>query len=216
MGEAARLLGLRRDRVQRWLDGYTRQGVVYEPVIRERPTGSDLVTWGEFVELGYLREYRSAGVSLQHLRPVIQWLREAFGVPYPLAHARPYIADRRLVVDMQAALNLPNALAMVVHTGQTLALTAPVERFLRKVEFARPDDGPVVRLRPAGDTSPVVMDPLVRFGRPSVAGVATERLWELHDAGEPLADIAAAYELDASLVGQAIAYEEQQRSLAAA
>ena len=40
-------------------------------------------------------------------------------------------------------------------------------------------------LRPAGPASPVVIDPLVRFGRPVlVDGVATERLWELFDAGE--------------------------------
>ena len=216
VGEAAALLGLRRDRVQSWLDGYTRKGVSYEPVIRERPGGGELVTWGEFVELGYLREYRRAGVSLQHLRPVIQRLRDEFGTPYPLAHARPYVADRQLVLAVQEALDVPNALAIVVRTGQTFGLTEPVGRFLRKVEFAQPDHGPVVRLRPAGHTSPVVMDPLVGFGRPNVAGIATERLWELHDAGEAVVDIAAAYEIEDGLVDQAIAYEEQQRSLTAA
>ena len=40
----------------------------YAPVIRPEPTGDDLVTWGEFVELGYLREYRRKGVPLQRLR----------------------------------------------------------------------------------------------------------------------------------------------------
>ena len=41
-------------------------------------------------------------------------------------------------------------------------------------------------LRPARPASPVVIDPLVRFARPVVVddGVATERLWELFDAGE--------------------------------
>ena len=63
LGEAAGLLGLRSDRTRAWLDGYDRLGVRYAPVIREEPTGEDIVTWGEFVELGYLRE----SVSYTHL-----------------------------------------------------------------------------------------------------------------------------------------------------
>ena len=76
VAEAAGLLGLRPDRVRAWLDGYVRKGVRYDPVIRPEPTGEDILTWGEFVELGYLREYRKKeGVPLQRLRPVIDALR---------------------------------------------------------------------------------------------------------------------------------------------
>jgi uncharacterized protein (DUF433 family) len=61
----------------------------------------------------------------------------------------------------------------------------------------------------------VVIDPLVRFGQPAVAGVATERLWELYDAGETLDAIVDGYDLDVDAVKAAVAYEEQFRSLAA-
>ena len=60
-----------------------------------------------------------------------------------------------------------------------------------------------------------MIDPLVRFGRPSVDGVATERMWELFDAGESIEEIAAGYELPSELIRAAVAYEEQLRSLAA-
>lgn len=79
--EAAGLLGLRADRTRAWLDGYQRGGVQYSPVIRREPTGDVVVTWGEFVELGYLREYRRKGVPLQRLRPVIDELRREFSTP---------------------------------------------------------------------------------------------------------------------------------------
>ena len=46
-------------------------------------------------------------------------------------------------------------------------------------------------------------------------GVAVERLWELHDAGESVEHIAATYEMMRHLVEAAIAYHEQQRTLAA-
>ncbi|OLT13377.1 hypothetical protein BJF78_03280 [Pseudonocardia sp. CNS-139] len=73
MSRAARLLGLRTDGLRRWVDGYERKGTTHRPVIRERTTGADIVTWGEFVEAGHLREYRSQQVSLQYLRPARNW-----------------------------------------------------------------------------------------------------------------------------------------------
>jgi uncharacterized protein (DUF433 family) len=213
--EAAALLGLRPDRARAWLDGYSRLGVSYEPVIRVEPTGDEIVTWGEFVELGYLREYRRKGVPLQRLRPVIDELRREFGTPYPLATARPYLLGKELVLEVQERADLPTAIAIVIRSGQQVLLADDASRFFRKVEFQPPDDGEVTRIHPAGRASPVVIDPLVRFGRPSVQGVSTERLWELADAGEPFAQIADGYDMPEDLVRAAIAYEEQLRSLAA-
>jgi uncharacterized protein (DUF433 family) len=215
IAEAAGLLGLRPDRTRAWLDGVERQGVRYPSVIRGRSTGQDVVTWGEFVELGYLREYRRKGVPLQRLRPVIDELRSEFSTPYPLATAKPYIIGKELVLDVQERNDLPAPIAIVIRSGQQLLLADDANRFFRKVEFDPPEEGDVRRIRPAGSTSPVVIDPLVRFGRPSVQGVATERLWELFDAGEAVEEIAKGYDLPAELVRAAVAYEEQLRSLSA-
>ena len=213
--EAAGLLGLRPDRTRAWLDGYERRGIRYAPVIRPEATGDDIVTWGEFVELGYLREYRRTGVPLQRLRPVIDELRREFATPYPLATAKPYILGKELVLEIQQRTELPAAIAIVIRSGQQLLLADDANRFFRKVEFDPPARGDVRRIHPAGTTSPVVIDPLVRFGRPQVNGVATERLWELFDAGEPIDQIAEGYEMSSELVRAAISYEEQLRSLAA-
>jgi len=215
ISEAAGLLGLRPDRARAWVDGYERQGSCYAPVIREERTGDDVLTWGEFVELGYLREYRRKGVPLQRLRPVIDELRREFNTPYPLATAKPYLYGKELVLKLQEKNEIPRAIAIVVASGQTIAFADEANRFLKKVEFDPPGDGDVRRLYPAGAASPVVIDPLLRFGRPTVQGVATERLWELFDAGESVATIADGYELAEDLVRSAVAYEEQQRSLAA-
>lgn len=215
MAEAAGLLGLRPDRTRAWLDGYERAGVHYAPVIRPEPTGADIVTWGEFVELGYLREYRRKGVPLQRLRPVIDELRREFRTPYPLATARPYMLGKELVLEVQERNDLPAAIAIVIRSGQQLLLADDANRFFKKIEFDPPDQGDVRRIHPAGPASPIVIDPLVRFGRPSVAGVSTERLWELFDAGESIDEIAVGYDLPGEDVRAAIAYEEQLRSVAA-
>ena len=102
-----------------------------------------------------------------------------------------------------------------VRSGQQILLADDAQRFFKKVEFDPPGEGDVRLLRPAGVASPVVIDPLVRFGRPSVQGVATERLWELFDAGEQIEQIADGYDMPTEEIRAAIAYEEQLRSLAA-
>lgn len=214
VAEAAGLLGLRADRARAWLDGYQRKGIEYSPVIREAHTAADIVTWGEFVELGYLREYRRFGVSLQRLRPVIDELRRELGTPYPLATAKPYVYDQELVLELQEKNDLPSPMAIVIASGQTIALATDARRFFKKVVFD-PLGGDAQRLHPAGAASPVLIDPMVRFGKPTVSGVATERLWELFDAGEDIEEIVDGSELGEAEVRAAIAYEEQQRTLAA-
>jgi hypothetical protein len=92
MSQAARLLGVRTDALRRWVDGYEHAGTAYAPVIREER--SDTVSWGEFVEAGYLREYRAKQVTLQYLRLVIAILREELGVRYPLATLKPCTSGR--------------------------------------------------------------------------------------------------------------------------
>ena len=212
--EAAGLLGLRLDRTRAWLDGYERRGISYPPVVREEHKGDEVVTWGEFVELGYLREYRRCGVPLQRLRPVIHELRRKYSTQYPLATLQPFVMVKELVLEIQERNGLPSAIAIVIRSGQQVMLAAGASRFYRKVEFDPVGFG-AQRIFPAGPTSPVVIDPLVRFGIPNVNGVATERLWELFDAGEPVSQIADGYELKGTLVKAAIAYEEQRLSLAA-
>src|SRR5829696_8702144 len=80
-----RLLGLRSGTARRWIDGYERRSRFYPPVVRIEPTGSEIVTWGEFVETRLLSEYRSAGALRRHMRPAIEQLRRLFHPVYPLA-----------------------------------------------------------------------------------------------------------------------------------
>jgi uncharacterized protein (DUF433 family) len=124
------------------------------------------------------------------------------------------VYDRELVLELQERNDLPQAIAIVIRSGQEILMTPETNRFFKKVEFDPGAGRDALRIRPAGEASPVVIDPLVRFGRPAVSGVATDRLWELHDAGESLDQIATAYEIDIESVRAAVAYEEQYRSLA--
>ena len=210
---AARLLAVPQSTLHYWLEGGTRRGKEYKPIIRQEPLGRRIVTWAEFVEAGWLSEYRNRNIPMPELRKFIDELRQQFGVPYPLADRRPLVSGRNLVYDAQTSARLGVEFYLVsVINGQTM-LTAPGEAFAQRVEWDgdvaaayRPDPNP---------QSPVRIDPDVRFGKPSIKGISTEVIWEQDDAGEDAEAIAEIYHLEVADVRWALSYENAQRAQAA-
>jgi hypothetical protein len=102
--EAARLLSVSQSTLHYWLEGGTRLGKTYPPIIRERSRGGHpAVSWAEFVECGWLKQYRrEKRVPMRELRDFITKLRENYGVPYPLAHQRPFANQGQLVTVSRA------------------------------------------------------------------------------------------------------------------
>ena len=203
---AARLLRVPPATLHYWLEGGKRDGKTYQPIIRETATGSRRVTWAEFIEAGLLREYRKGhNVPMQELRAFISILRDRLGVPYPLAHAEPYIAGRQLLWQAQQESKLAPDFALVAEVSNQYLLLPPAAAFVERVTWG---DGIAVRLRPdAYADSPVVIDPGVDFGSPTVRGVKTETLAELAESGEDEHDLAELYALSVDEVRRALAYE---------
>lgn len=208
--EASKLLGVNLSTFRRWLDGAERRGKFYEPILRANHTGSRTVTWGEFVEADYLRQYRKIHeVSLQSLRSFVRSLRDSTGVPYPLAHHQPWVgAGRRLLISAQKDADLEPALwsAFEPKSGLVL-LTAPGESYLSSVSF---EGEAVTAVHPDGKASPVVIDPDVRFGSPHVRGISTESLIDAVRAGESIEALAGDFGLEIEEIAAAISFEARR------
>jgi uncharacterized protein (DUF433 family) len=215
---AAELLNVPLRTLNWWLDGGERRGRVYEPVLRAAATGSRSVTWGEFVEARYLREYRrTLGVDLSQLRAFISYLRQEMGTAYPLAHARPWVGPgRHLLWTAQQEAHLPSRLwaCFEPHSGLQL-LTHPAESYLERVEFDEDESGIAIRLHPGGRVSPVMIDPEVRFGTPIVRGIPTGAIAEQVRAGDSIESVASDFALSLEDVIAALGYENLARSDAA-
>ena len=70
-----------------------------------------------------------------------------------------------------------------------------------------------VRWRPHADpSSPVRIDPEIRFGRPAVRGISTEVVWEHVESDESLGEVADEFELTPDEVRWAYAYEISARA----
>jgi len=209
--EAARQLRMPPATLQHWLEGGVRGERRYDPILRPEPLGVSTITWGEMVEARYLRAYRqNLRVSMQRLRPFVTRLRDEFGVPFPLAHFRPFIdANRRLLLEIQTASDLPEDLWVVyeVTTGQTILNPLLEDNYLARVDFANTGDQAAQRIRPLGKESPVVLDPSRSSAASTVAGVRTEIIAEQAQAGATIDDIAEDFDLPVASVKAALAWE---------
>jgi uncharacterized protein (DUF433 family) len=212
---AARLLGVPQGTLNYWLEGGERRGKIYRPVIRVEPRGDrEAVTWAEFIEAGLLREYRRThNVPMAELRGFIDVVRARYRVPYPLAHLRPFVSGRDLLSEAQDQSGLDPEFCLVAEVRGQYVLTSVADSFVKRVTW----EGDIAaEWRPHDDPrSPVRMNPEVRFGRPAVAGISTEALWEHDQAGENAEQIAAEFELPPESVRWALAYETSARARAA-
>ena len=206
---AAHLLRVAPSTLHWWLEGKPPR---YRPVIRPEPTGSRAVTWAEFVEAGLLRSYRrDHEVPLRELRDFIDKMRDEFQVPYPLADRRPYVGPgRSLLIDLQQRSNLdPDFCLVAVVNGQQV-LTPPGDDFFRRVDWQ--DDEPGA-WRPHDDpSSPVRINPLMRFGRPAVGGISTEAIAGELDGGASIDEVADDFGLTPDEVRWAQSYELSQQA----
>lgn len=205
MSQVDRLLDLGVGTARRWIDGYERRGRRYEPLVRAETTGSDVVTWGEFVETRLIAEYRSRGVAVVRMRPAIMALRREFETDYPLATARPFLNEhgRDLVLRVQDETVLSPSLRFVVRTNQGVMLSMEVQRFQQDAEYEETDE--VRRIRLFG-ASNVVLDPEYGFGEPTVRGrrLRVSAIAEAIAAGEARDDIKATWDISDEVVDDAL------------
>lgn len=211
-GTVDALLGLKPGTSGRWINGYTRSGRTYEPVIRPEPTETLIATWGETVECRLLSEYRTAGVPLVNLRPVVARLRAELRTPYPLAAAQLWLTPSGKEILARAQEGLDRGL-WLVRTGEDLlplGWATPAKRFQQAVHWES-SESLVPEYLQIPKHPQVVIDPDRGFGEPVIKGrgVPTRVLSELVAAGDPVEMVAEMYDLEPSQVRAALRYERK-------
>src|SRR5258705_1559029 len=146
---------------------------------------------------------------MRQLRSFIVNLRERFEVPYPLAHFKPFVgAGKTLLLAAQQEAELPDELSAVYEvTNGQLILAASVVGFIEQVKFAEQCAQEATKVLPAGRSSPVVIDPMLSSGAPTVMGIRTESIVEMVKAGTPVEQVAADFGVEVDIVRAAVAFE---------
>lgn len=215
--EVDRLIGTTPGTAKRWINGYERGGIVYEPVLRVTPRDDAWVTWGEFVEARMLAEYRDIkNIRVARLRETVDALRQHYGLEYPLAHLKPYLSvyDREVTIEGEV-VGLPEQ-AMAVRTGQVLIGDARWIANRSVLDFDERGDKIIAELPADKDFTDIVINPGRFSGQPTFTGTRISPLTiaGMVAAGERPEDVAADYGLSLRQVDDATAYTERYRLMA--
>ena len=196
VAEAARFLGVHASTLATWAHGYVRRppgrpNVVGKPVLTSvtaRP-GEATIPFVGLAEGMVVASFRSAGVSMQHLRRAVDVLEREIGFRHALASRNLFTDGARVLFDY-AERKGDEALTVVV--TQQRVFVPVVADYLQRIEYGA--DNWAIRLAsPATKQKIIVVDPERSFGQPMfVRGAArVEDVVDRWRAGEPLAEVAA-------------------------
>ena len=207
---AARCLGMPQASLRNWVHGRTSkrggQRVVSDPLVVAPPEFDSLISFNNLVEAHVLRALRTRdGVRMTAVRKAIDYAEKELGIK------RLLLSDELRTSGQDIFLDRLSQLITLSRSGQ-LAMRQLLGVYLRRVD--RDDDALPFRLYPlrpawSEDTKPIVIDPRVSFGRPTVAGsgISTAALVDRYDAGESFQALAHDYRLEIRQIEDAVFYE---------
>jgi uncharacterized protein (DUF433 family) len=200
MVDAARLLKTPRRTLSRWVEGYVcelREGSkLYAPLIEREDDAA--LTFGDLVELLYVRGFRDAGVHLAVIRRTALKYRREWSTPYPLA-------TKRFATDGRGLLLKEGDAWRQALSGQHQAFFEELGKQLVHVGDLTSE------WRPLGTERHVVLDPDRAFGKPidDASGAHTFLLAQAFEAGATAKKLAWWYDTSEQSVLDAVEFERK-------
>lgn len=164
----------------------------------------------QLVEVAFVATFRELGVSLQRLRRAREYLAQTFHAEYPFAQMRLKTEGQHILLDLQEIEPDTEVGRLIVADaeGQIAWKDLVAERF---AEFSY-ENGLAVRWHVRGKESPVIIDPRVSFGAPTIRGVPTWAIRGRILAGEPAREIAEDFGLEEGDVLEALQFEGVEKA----
>ncbi len=200
VGEAARYAGVSAQMVSYWQRGSKTQ----RPALQERPPGKGL-SYYELVEVAFAATFRKLGVSLKSIRDAREYAARILGADYPFAEYKWLTEGHRVLLNLRELDGSAPVGRLVAAdaSGQIGWKELVGERF---DQFDYEHDIALV-WHVAGRNSPVVIDPRMSFGTPTVRGLPTWVIKGRHDAGESIAAISEDFGLTEDDVAHGLDFE---------
>ena len=133
-------------------------------------------------------------------------MRKQFDADYPFAQYRFKTDGKKLWIDYLDVIGKKGKDKLLEVSGKGQLAWSEIMGRLQQFEYDR-KLGLAVRWHVAGKHSPVIIDPRVRFGAPSVEGVPTRLLLARWKAGEAADEIADDFDMSERKVIAALEFE---------
>lgn len=208
LGETARLAGTTAATVRRWLWGYERPGHQMKPVFGAKDKRAVAVVsfleLAEIVVVAALRQKKN--IKLERLRRAHAFAAERFGLDYPFATLKMKTDGVHVLTEYQH--EEPGASLLALDMSGQWTLPGLVAERLEMFDF---EATWAARWFPAGRNVPIVVDPRMGAGQPTVMdrGVTVEAIRRRWKAGQSIRIISSEYRLQTQVVEKVLQYSEK-------
>jgi uncharacterized protein (DUF433 family) len=201
IGEAARYAQISPQTVAAWHKDGARAGAT----LSEKDKGAAL-SYLQLIEVAVVAAFRKTGVSLSRIRRAREYVSTVLQSEFPFSEYRFKTDGKHLFLDYEqiAGEEKRGTLLGADQAGQ-LAWQEILGR-LREFEY-EPGGGIAIRWKLAGGANPIVIDPRISFGAPSVDGTPTWIIRGRYEAGESDSEIADDFGLSVPQVRKALRFE---------
>jgi len=176
----------------------------YDPALPDRVKGEAL-SYMQLVELAFVAVMRSLGVKLKRIRSAREYLAQNLNEEYPFASHE--FKTNGVSIYMQLGEFEEDAeedkLIVLDENGQLAWRDILFKRF-QEFDY---EDNLAVRWHVIGRGNPVLIDPQVAFGAPTIRGVPTWTIKGRWQSGESLEDIASDFDLKENEINLALSFE---------
>lgn len=211
--DAARLAGLSRGQVSRWLFGYSypyrEQTKRQDPLVRRQlgTRESRRASFLDLIELRAAKLFLERGRSPQQVRRAFKEAQEICGEPFPFASQRVYAAGKRIFLEVGSD---GRAGLIELLTGGQWAIEPVLRGYLEQLDFDE-QSGLAEAWWPMGRKVPVRISPRRAFGAPTVKtrNLKTATVFDLYLAeGRHIGPVAQWFGIRPAEARAAVRYEE--------
>lgn len=212
MADAAKLLKAPPRNLRRWLGGYDYKRddeirhvpPLWTPDIPKLDDDIEL-SFRDLIELRFVRAFLEKGIGLKAVRNCLDYARQCIETDRPFSSGRFRTDGRTIFLESLEAAGEPKLLDL---KEKQYVFKQVVEQSFKDLDL----EGDIVaRWRPYRGKDSIVVDPTRSFGQPVAAasGVPTIVLADAVKAEGSVARVAALYEVDKSVVQDAVRFHEE-------
>ena len=196
VGEAARYAQISTQTVVAW------HKVDQRRVLSEKGDGQRL-SYLQLIELAVVAGFRKAKIPLPEIRAAREYVKHSLESQHPFAEYQFKRYGKSLFTEFEEGKTGRKKLLKANQAGQ-LAWKEIVGPLLKEFEYE--PEGVAIRCDVAGPSSPIIIDPRLSFGTPTVKGVPTWIVKGRFDAGESDSVIADDFGIDVPAVREALKF----------
>ena len=204
-GEAARLSGVAPATVRNWVRGYTVRDRSVPPLFESAAKDAARVSFLQLIEIVVAARFRKKRFTFKRVRAAYDSARAEWNLAYPFAHLRLEGLGGHIVRRLET--ESAGESLQAVDSPKQWSLPGLVLGVVRQLDY---ESELAAKWYPAGKATPVVIDPRVSSGLPTIMdrGVTVGSLLKRWKAGHTIAFIADDFDMKADVVERALQYAD--------